>query len=316
MKVFGPIPSRRLGRSLGINNIPPKACSYHCNYCQVGPTSQTEIERRHFYGADHLVELVTERVTQLKAQGELIDYLSFVPDGEPTLDIDLGETIEKLRPLGIKIAVITNGSLIWREDVRDTLTTADWVSLKIDSVDEAIWSIIDMPHPQLKLATILAGMIKFSQEYQGTLVTETMLVKGINIDPESASDLADFIYQLRPSKAYFLIPTRPPALPSARIPSQAELNCFYPIVSSKLPNIEYLTHYEGNTFTSTGDIAADLLSITAVHPLREEAVRELLAKNQADWRIVESLVQTGQLLMTEYEGNKFYTSQFHSQTSK
>lgn len=316
MKVFGPIPSRRLGRSLGINNIPPKACSYHCNYCQVGPTLQTEIERRHFYGADHLVELVTERVAQLKAQGELIDYLSFVPDGEPTLDIDLGETIEKLRPLGIKIAVITNGSLIWRADVRDTLTTADWVSLKIDSVDEAVWSIINMPHSQLELANILAGMVKFAQEYQGTLVTETMLVKGINVDPESASELADFIYQLQPSKAYFLIPTRPPALPSAQIPSQAELNGFYPIVSSKLPNIEYLTHYEGNTFTSTGDIAADLLSITAVHPLREEAVRELLAKNQADWRIVESLVQTGQLLMTEYEGNKFYTSQFHSQMSK
>ena len=313
MKIFGPIPSRRLGRSLGINNIPPKACSYHCNYCQVGPTLQTEIERRHFYGADHLVELVTKRVTQLRAQGELIDYLSFVPDGEPTLDIDLGKTIEKLRPLGIKIAVITNGSLIWREDVRDTLTTADWVSLKIDSVDEAIWSIINMPHPQLKLTTILAGMVRFAQEYQGTLVTETMLVKDINVDPESASDLADFIYQLQPSKAYFLIPTRPPALPAlVRIPSQAELNRFYPIVSSKLPNSEYLTHYEGNTFTSTGDIAADLLSITAVHPLREEAVRELLAKNQADWRIVESLVQAGQLLITEYEGSKFYTRQFHT----
>jgi wyosine [tRNA(Phe)-imidazoG37] synthetase (radical SAM superfamily) len=316
MKIFGPIPSRRLGRSLGINNIPPKACSYHCNYCQVGPTLQTEIERRHFYGADHLVELVTERVTQLRAQGELIDYLSFVPDGEPTLDIDLGETIDKLRPLGIKIAVITNGSLIWHEAVRNTLKIADWVSLKVDSVDEAIWSIINMPHPHLKLATILEGMIKFAQEYQGTLVTETMLVKGINVDPESAIELADFIKQLKPSKAYFLIPTRPPALPFVRIPSQAELNLFYPIVSSKLSNIEYLTHYEGNTFTSTGDVAADLLSITAVHPLREEAVRELLAKNQADWSIVASLVQTGQLMVTEYEGNKFYTQSFQTQALK
>ena len=312
MKIFGPIPSRRLGRSLGINNIPPKACSYHCNYCQVGPTSQTEIERRHFYGADPLVKLVTDRVAQLRSQGELIDYLSFVPDGEPTLDIDLGETIDKLRPLGIKIAVITNSSLIWREDVRDTLKTVDWVSLKIDSVDEAIWSIINMPHPSLRLATILEGMIRFAQEYQGTLVTETMLVKGINVDKESAIDLADFIDKLKPSKAYFLIPTRPPALPSARIPSQAELNLFYPIISHKLSNIEYLTHYEGNTFASTGDVATDLLSITAVHPLREEAVRELLVKNQANWSIVESLVQEGNLIITEYEGNKFCTRPFHA----
>jgi len=137
MEIFGPIPSRRLGRSLGINNIPPKACSYYCTYCQVGPTEETEIALRHFYGADYLVKLVKERVAQLKKQGEAIDHLSFVPDGEPTLDADLGETIDKLRPLGIKIAIITNGSLLWREDVRETLKKADWVSLKVDTVDES-----------------------------------------------------------------------------------------------------------------------------------------------------------------------------------
>ncbi len=308
MEIFGPIPSRRLGRSLGINNIPPKSCSYYCTYCQVGPTEQTEIERRHFYGADYLVGLVSERVAQLQAQGETIDHLSFVPDGEPTLDLDLGETIDKLRPLGIKIAIITNGSLIWREDVRETLKKADWVSLKVDSVDEKIWRRLDIPHKALKLSTILEGMIKFAKEYTGTLVTETMLVKNRNLS--DAAGIAEFIHRLNPKKAYFLIPTRPPAISSIRAPSEEELNRFYQIVSRKVPNIEYLTGYEGNAFASTGNAAEDLLSITAVHPMREEAVRELLTKNQADWKIVENLLSQKKILETEYDGKKFYMRRF------
>jgi wyosine [tRNA(Phe)-imidazoG37] synthetase (radical SAM superfamily) len=311
MEIFGPIPSRRLGRSLGINNIPPKACSYYCTYCQVGPTEQTEIKRRHFYGADYLVGLVQQRVEQLKAQGETIDHLSFVPDGEPTLDLDLGETIDKLRPLGIKIAIITNGSLIDREEVRETLCKADWVSLKIDSVDEKIWHRLDVPHSSLKLATILEGMLTFAQQYTGTLVTETTLVKNRNVTEESAADIADFIQRLNPKKAYFLIPTRPPAISSIRPPSEEELNRFYQIVSRKVPNLEYLTGYEGNVFAATGNAAEDILSITAVHPMREAAVRELLAKNQADWAIVENLIGEEKLMETEYEGNKFYIRRFN-----
>jgi len=310
MEIFGPIPSRRLGRSLGINNIPPKSCSYHCTYCQVGPTEQTELERRHFYGADYLVGLVKERVAQLQAEGEIIDHLSFVPDGEPTLDADLGETMDKLRPLGIKIAIITNASLIWREDVRETLKKADWVSLKVDSVDEKIWRRIDIPHRSLNLATILEGMLTFAKEYTGTLVTETMLVKNRNVSDKAAIGIADFLERLKPEKAYFLIPTRPPAVSSIRPPSEEDINRVYQIVSRKVSNVEYLTGYEGNAFAFSGDATKDLLSITAVHPMRDEAVRELLAKNQADWRIVDNLCSQGKIIETEYEGNKFFIRRF------
>jgi len=310
MEIFGPIPSRRLGRSLGINNIPPKSCSYYCTYCQVGPTEQTEMVRRHFYGADYLVKQVNARVAQLRECGETIDHLSFVPDGEPTLDLDLAETIDKLRPLGIKIAIITNGSLIWDEGVRETLNKADWVSLKVDSVDEKSWQRLNLPDKTLKLETILEGMMTFAEAYTGTLVTETMLVKDRNVSEASAVGIADFIQRLNPKKAYFLIPTRPPAISSIRPPSEGELNRFYQIVSRKVANIEYLTGYEGNAFASSGNAAEDLLSITAVHPMRFEAVRELLAKNQADWGIVENLVNEGKIMETEYEGQKFYIRRF------
>jgi wyosine [tRNA(Phe)-imidazoG37] synthetase (radical SAM superfamily) len=312
MEIFGPIPSRRLGRSLGINNIPPKACSYYCTYCQVGPTEETEINLRHFYGADKIVKLVKARVAQLKEQGDTVDHLSFVPEGEPTLDADLGETIEKLRPLGIKIAVITNGSLIWRKEVRETLKKADWVSLKIDTVDEKIWHRINIPHRNLKLTAILEGMITFAKEYSGTLVTETMLVKNRNVSDEAVIGIADFIQRINPEKAYFLIPTRPPAISSIHPPDEDELNRIYQIVSQKIPFMEYLTGYEGNAFASSGDAAKDLLSITAVHPMREEAVHELLAKNQADWLIVENLLSEGKMIKTEYEGKMFYIRQSKS----
>jgi wyosine [tRNA(Phe)-imidazoG37] synthetase (radical SAM superfamily) len=106
--VFGPVPSRRLGRSVGINNIPPKICSYACVYCQLGRTLKMQIERKAYYNVEDITKEVREKVEELKERGEKIDYLTFVSDGEPTLDVNIGNEIEALRPLGFKIAVITN----------------------------------------------------------------------------------------------------------------------------------------------------------------------------------------------------------------
>ena len=138
MLAFGPVPSRRLGRSLGINNIPPKICTYSCAYCQLGRTIKMQAERRAFYPPRQILQDVQDKVERTRKVTETVDYLTFVPDGEPTLDLNLGREIELLRPLGIKIAVITNSSLIWRKDVRETLMKADWVSLKANSVKQEI----------------------------------------------------------------------------------------------------------------------------------------------------------------------------------
>ncbi len=116
--VFGPVPSRRLGRSLGVNNVPMKTCSYSCVYCQLGATKQTGVERRTFHVPETIASAVGARVEALRERGEGIDYLSFVPDGEPTLDAGLGQEIELLRPLGLPVAVMTNASLLWKPDER------------------------------------------------------------------------------------------------------------------------------------------------------------------------------------------------------
>ncbi len=306
MIAFGPVPSRRLGRSLGINNIPPKVCTYSCVYCQLGRTIKMQVERSAFYEPDEILRDVQDKVERAREAGEPIDYLTFVPDGEPTLDIDLGREIELLRSLGIKIAVITNSSLIWREDVREGLMKADWVSLKMDSVREEVWRRINRPHGSLHLASILDGALEFAQAFKGELATETMLVEGVNGGDDHIREVAGFLARLRPAIAYLAIPTRPPAEEWVHSPGEEVINRAYQIFSEKVGCVEYLIGYEGNDFAFTGNVEEDMLSITSVHPMREDAVSEFLARAGADWPAVHRLIAQGQLIEMAYEGRKFY----------
>jgi wyosine [tRNA(Phe)-imidazoG37] synthetase (radical SAM superfamily) len=306
MIAFGPVPSRRLGRSLGVNNIPPKVCTYSCVYCQLGRTIKMLVKRRAFYEPEEVLQDVRDKVERAREAGEAIDYLAFVPDGEPTLDINLGREIELLRPLGIKIAVITNSSLIGREDVRKDLLGADWVSLKMDSTRGETWRKIDRPHGSLQMTSILDGALKFAREFKGELVTETMLVRGVNDGDDQIRDVAGFLARLEPAAAYLAIPTRPPAEEWVQPPVEEVINRAYQTFSGTVDHVEYLVGYEGNAFAFTGNVEKDLLSITSVHPMREDAVDEFLARAGADWVVVRRLVAQGRLVEAEYGGHRFY----------
>ena len=304
--VFGPVPSRRLGRSLGVNNIPPKRCTYSCVYCQIGRTTQMRVERSAFYEPEQVLAAVQTRVAQADQAGERIDYLTFVPDGEPTLDIHLGRTIMMLKSLSLPVAVITNGALLWQEDVRTALMQADWVSCKVDAVQEAIWRRIDRPHRRLRLSSILEGILAFASTYGGALVTETMLVGGLNDADAHLRQVADFVGCLQPDAAFLSIPTRPPAVKWVRTVDEAGLNRAYQILCERVAHVECLIGYEGNAFASTGDAVQDLLSITAVHPMREDAVGALLARTETDWSVVDGLIAQGYMRRIDYEGKAFY----------
>jgi wyosine [tRNA(Phe)-imidazoG37] synthetase (radical SAM superfamily) len=306
MIAFGPVPSRRLGRSLGINNIPPKICTYSCVYCQLGRTIKMQVDRQAFYDPQELQDAVEEKVGKARASGETLDYLTFVPDGEPTLDINLGDEIERLRPLGIKIAVISNASLVSHEAVRGDLAKADWVSLKVDAVLEDTWRRVNRPHRALRLAEIHEGMFQLAESFHGQLMTETMLVRDINDGEDDLREVAGFLARLKPDKAYLAIPTRPPAEPWAQPPDEATINRAYQILSEAVEHVEYLIGYEGNAFAFTGNAEDDLLSITAVHPMREDAVDEFLGKAQATWSIVEQLVAEDKLVEAVYGGHRFF----------
>jgi wyosine [tRNA(Phe)-imidazoG37] synthetase (radical SAM superfamily) len=307
---FGPVPSRRLGRSLGINNIPPKICTYSCGYCQVGRTLRMQVERAGYYPVDRIIEEVGEKIEKVRAGGDTIDYLTFVPDGEPTLDMNLGQEIEMLGRYGIKTAVITNASLLWREDVRKDLLKADWVSVKVDSVRETAWRKINRPHPGLNLDLILQGILEFSRVFVGELDTETMLVKDLNDEARQVEETARYLSSLRPARAYLSIPTRPPALGNIQSPAEAVINRSYQIFSETLDHVEYLIGYEGNAFTFTGNAEEDILSITAVHPMRQDAVRDFLDRSNADGGILKKLLTEGKLVEIEYQGSLYYLRKF------
>jgi wyosine [tRNA(Phe)-imidazoG37] synthetase (radical SAM superfamily) len=304
---YGPVPSRRLGRSLGINNIPPKICSYSCIYCQLGKTTHMQTGRDAFYDPRSIAVAVEEKVNQCREKVEQIDYLTFMPDGEPTLDVNLGKEINLLRPLGIKIAVITNASLIWREDVRQDLREADYVSLKVDAVSKETWRRINRPQKLLRLNNIADGMLKFANIFSGDLATETMLAQGVNDNSEEIESIADLLKELKPDKSYLAIPIRPPAESAITAPGEEAINTAYQTLKERLSDVEYLIGYEGNAFACTGNAKDDLLSITSVHPMREDAVAELLHKAGANWQAVLELIDDGRLVRLEYQGNRFYT---------
>jgi wyosine [tRNA(Phe)-imidazoG37] synthetase (radical SAM superfamily) len=306
MLAYGPVPSRRLGKSIGINHIPPKICSYSCIYCQLGKTIQTKVNRRKFFSTEKIFDSVKSQIEKAANQNEQVDYLTFVPDGEPTLDINLGREIEAGKALGKKVAVIQNSSLLWREDVRRDLVYADCVSVKVDAVSSMRWGLLNRPHRELQIDRILQGVKDFAEEFKGELTTETMLVRNYNDDPKELEKIANFIENIRPDMAYISIPTRPPAEKFARSPIEKDVNEAFQIFKSRLRNVEYLIGYEGDEFAYTGDIERDLLSITSVHPMREDGVKKLLSKANSDWEIIDRLIEEKKILELDYKNRKFY----------
>lgn len=301
---FGPVPSRRLGRSLGINNIIPKTCTYSCVYCQLGTTLNFTSKRSFFYDPEELARSVAKRFDELKGKGIRVDYITFVPDGEPTLDINIGIEIESLKSLGIKIAVITNSSLIWDEDVQNALLKADWVSLKVDSVKENVWKRINVPSRGIRLRDILSGIKEFSEKFNGTLATETMLVKGLN--DVDIDETAEFIGSIQPDIAYISVPTRPPALGWVNIPEEMSILNAYNTFRKYIENVETLTDFEGDDFTTLGNTLNDIMNIISVHPIREDALMKILEIKNISWDSINELVKMGLIKKENYMGKNYY----------
>jgi wyosine [tRNA(Phe)-imidazoG37] synthetase (radical SAM superfamily) len=269
-----------------VNNIPPKHCSYSCAYCQVGRTRQLLVERRVFYEPREILADVRARLHTLQAEGEKVDYLSFVPDGEPTLDIGLGRSIEMLKTLGVPVAVISNASLIDSAEVRRELALANWVSLKLDAAAERPWRRVNRPHRSLHLPVLLDGLLAFRADFRGRLVTETMLVAGANDWPEQIAETANFLHRLQPATAYLSVPIRPPAESWVKTPEPDVVLWAYRLFASHGLAVELLTGSEGDAFYGSGRAEEDLLAITAVHPMQ------------------------GRLAESSYEGEIFYLRRF------
>lgn len=208
--VYGPVLSRRLGRSLGVDTVPLKTCNYSCVYCELGKTTTRINERRSFFPKKDILNDIIKALNS----GIEIDHITFAGDGEPTLCEDLGWLIGKIKEItDIPVTVITNGSLLNREDVREDLMSADIVIPSLDAADPETFKRINRPCRELEVNEIIDGLVDFSRSYKGTLYVEVMLVKNFNDNVEALQKISEAIKRINPDGVYILTPERPTAIP-------------------------------------------------------------------------------------------------------
>jgi wyosine [tRNA(Phe)-imidazoG37] synthetase (radical SAM superfamily) len=213
MITFGPIPSRRLGLSLGVDVVPLKTCTYNCVYCQLGPTRKTMIRRGSYVQAPEVVEAIHQAVEK----SPKVDILTFSGSGEPTLNQQLGAIIRGIkRRFRLPVAVLTNGALLYRSAVRAELIGADIVLPSLDAWTEEMFTRINRPHQSLKLQAILSGMERFRRDYTGEIWLEVLLVRGINDGEEDTAGLVQWVERIQPDRIQINTVSRPPAEPWAR----------------------------------------------------------------------------------------------------
>jgi wyosine [tRNA(Phe)-imidazoG37] synthetase (radical SAM superfamily) len=311
MITFGPVPSRRLGKSLGINNIViPKVCSYNCVYCQVGKTREITSERRDFFDPEKILHEMTSHLGKLEKKN-YPDYLTFVSNGEPTLDKNLGNSIRLLKKFGIPIAVISNGSMLNNESVRKDLMHADWVSLKMDAPDNTSWMRINRPTEGLDFAQHILYVKQFAGSYKGLLCTETMLLKNYNDSETTIQALAEMVKNVNPYRAYLAIPIRPSSLSGVKAPDSEKINKAWQLFNAMQISTELLIGFEGTHAGYTGNAREDILNITAVHPLREDSLFELLHHDKANYSVIESLLEQDLIAVATYNQHVFYLRKYN-----
>jgi wyosine [tRNA(Phe)-imidazoG37] synthetase (radical SAM superfamily) len=278
--VYGPVPSRRLGRSLGIDPIPSKTCNFQCVYCQLGKTTNFTNVRKNYLPKN---EIIAEMKEAIKQNEEKFDYITFVGSGEPTLYKDLKELILKAKEFSNRpICVITNGGLMYDEQVRATLMLADVVLPSLDAGNEKTFIKINRPHPSIKYNAVIQGFIDFNKSFTGKFWIEVMIMKGINDSKEELLLIKEQIDLIIPERIDINVPIRPPTENWVKIPDKSVISVlnevFYEYNNINFPEIGKFGFY-------SSDFEKELLSIIERHPMRQEQILETfsskdLNKNQ------------------------------------
>ena len=211
--LYGPVPSRRLGRSLGIDIVPLKHCTLDCVYCQLGRTTQKTIERRDYVP----VEAVLAELRDTLKKGLKADFITISGSGEPTLNSRLGDLIDGIKKItDIPVAIITNGTLLYREDVRADCAKADLVVPSLDAGDEAAFQKVNRPYRDISIEKLVDGLVTFRKEFPGRIWLEVFLVEGLNTDIAEIDKIRGLIKRISPDKVQLNTAVRPTADPAIK----------------------------------------------------------------------------------------------------
>jgi len=300
--VFGPVHSRRLGLSLGIDPVQDKTCTLDCVYCQLGATATKTLERRVYAPADAVVGEVQQAI----ATGQPIDYSTFSGTGEPTLNIDLGRMIAGIKAItAIPVAVITNSTLLHRKDVRFDLMQADLVIPSVNAVSAQVFARLCRPHAGIDLSAILRGIECFSREYTGRLWIEVMLAAGINDSQDELRALADFLKRLACEKIQINTVTRPPAEKDCAPVSDSVLENARQIFGARA---EIIGSFSGTAGAQPGnDPCARILALARSHPCTMDQLCRTLGLERAQAETaLRGLLDAGRLETTQHGAQIFY----------
>jgi wyosine [tRNA(Phe)-imidazoG37] synthetase (radical SAM superfamily) len=305
--VFGPVPSKRLGQSLGIDPIPLKTCNWNCVYCQLGRSVPLCNQRGEFFARQGILDEIRQALQSTPT--DKIDWVTFVGSGETTLHSGLGWLIRQTRQItSLPIAVITNGSLLYLPEVRGELLAADSVLPTLDAGNASLYRRINRPWPRMTFERLVSGLEAFRREYNGRLWLEVMLVEGLNDSPPALVELAAILKRIHPEEVQINLPTRPPAeawvLPASRQNVQQAQEILGTAARILPPPGGYLN------LGNPPDIEEAILNIITRHPMREEELLEALdnASPGAAQKALESLASSGQAKVVKRYGIRFWSA--------
>ena len=283
--IYGPVPSRRLGYSLGIDPIPSKTCNYQCIYCQLGRTTNLTNFRENYYPKK---EIIAEMEQTIKLNENNIDYITFVGSGEPTLYKDLKDLILKAKELSEKpVCVITNGSLLYQEEVQRGLMYSDLVLPSFDAGDKKSFIKINRPHPSIHFENLIQGLIDFRNIFEGKFWVEVMLMRGINDSKEELLKIKRNLDLINPDRIDINVPIRPPVEKWVKIPDESIISILDEVFED-YSNINYPE--KGKFSIHSASFEKEVLSILERHPMRQNQIIEtFLSSNFNKDKIIAEL---------------------------
>jgi wyosine [tRNA(Phe)-imidazoG37] synthetase (radical SAM superfamily) len=305
--VFGPVPSRRLGQSLGIDTIPLKTCNWNCVYCQLGRTQPLVKERKVYSPSEEILGEVRQALDSHKP-GE-IDWVTFVGSGETALHSELGWLIRQVKGITqLPVAVITNGSLLYLAEVRLEMVAADAVLPTLDAGTADLYRKVNRPHPDLTFERLVEGLVAFREEYHGSLWVEVMLVRGLNDTPQALWDIAKVLERIKPEAVHINLPSRPPVETWVQPPHEESLMQALAI----LGNIAEVVHPAEGSFDLSGfdNLVDAIIGIITRHPMRQEELERTLSR----WSpghvntVLADLIASGQAQVVERLGVRFWSA--------
>jgi len=299
--LYGPVPSRRMGLSLGISPIPKKTCNYSCIYCQLGRTDKMTYDRKDFFD----LEDMKKEFTEYNKNNDNYDVVTIVGEGEPTLYKSLGDLINFLKHNTDKpVALITNGALLKEKNIWSELQELDIILPSLDASNENEFKKINRPHPKIKYSDVQKGLIEFSKIFEGELWLEIMLVKNYNDSKESIDRFKYILKDISYDRVFVNTPVRPPAENYVKEPDEAFIK--YAVKSLKATPINLLTS-EGFV-SKESDHYESILSIIKRHPMNQFEIKSFLEnRNCSDSKkIFKKLDNSKNIQKIYYKGYNTY----------